>query len=307
MDLIAAEARDLDGAERFLRAGGGAPANVAVAAARLGARVAFVGALGHDPFGRALARRLEQERVDTSRLRWVPERTSLAFVASNRGGIPDFIFYRGADAALRADDIPIDIVTDTAFVYVSSMALLSEPSAGATRYAAEAARERGALVAVDPNLRPSSWPSAKRMRDAVAPLVRGAQVLKLNDVEARFLTDRVEPGAAARTLGDEDTLVVVTLGQDGCLWQWAGCQETVAAPEVHVADTTGAGDAFMGALLTELAQAGFTPTARTPLDLAAVREAVRFAAAAGAAACAHTGAMTALPDRAEVERLLTRG
>src|SRR5947209_13205393 len=99
VDLIAPEAETLEDAAHFLRAAGGAPGNVAVAVARLGGRSAFAGAVGNDPFGAFLRATLEENSVDVSALRVVPERTTVAFVARNRGGIPDFVFYRGADAS----------------------------------------------------------------------------------------------------------------------------------------------------------------------------------------------------------------
>ncbi|MGI8967622.1 MAG: carbohydrate kinase family protein [Chloroflexota bacterium] len=304
IDLIAPDAPTLAGATEFLRTPGGAPANVAVAVSRLGSAAAFVGAVGTDSFGQVLSDMLAGEDVDISGLQHVPERTTLAFVARNAGGIPDFVFYRGADAELRPEDVPLELLASSSFVYVSSMALLSEPSAAATLFAMEAAREAETLVAVDPNLRPSSWPSLHAARSAVLPLASAADVLKVNNEEARLLAGTGDLDAAMRHLARDDTLLVVTLGADGCRWQWSGHRGTIGAPTVAVRDTTGAGDAFMGALLHGLAEEGFSPSRGTEMDLAGLGEILRFACAAGAVACTHAGAMTGLPRREEVEELL---
>jgi sugar/nucleoside kinase (ribokinase family) len=304
LDFIALAADDLLGAADFVRRPGGAPANVAVAVARLGGRAAFVGAVGDDPFGRVLLDALDGEGVDVSRLKVLPQCTTLAFVARNKGGIPDFLFYRGADAELLPDDVPPDLIASARFIYVSSMALLDKPGSDATAFAAEAAREVGTLLAVDPNLRPSSWETLDDARTALTPLLNAANVLKVNDEEARLLADTPNLDHAIKHLAAEHTLVVVTLGADGCLWAWAGKHGRVTSPRVDVLDSTGAGDAFMGALLAELARAKVTAANFLALQGEQLEAALRFACAAGALACTRPGAMAALPRREEVYALL---
>src|SRR3954449_8891833 len=124
VDFAAPQAADLPVADEFLRTGGGAPAIVAAAVARLGGRSAFAGAVGADPFGEFLRRVLEAHGVLLHALRTVPERTSLAFVARNRGGIPDFVFYRDADFVIRPEDLPPDLVRQATFLHLSSLALM---------------------------------------------------------------------------------------------------------------------------------------------------------------------------------------
>jgi len=304
IDFVAVTATDLSGATDFVRAAGGAPANAAVAAARLGAAAAFVGAVGDDPFGAYLADTLSANGVDTSALRRLPDRTTLAFVARNLGGIPDFVFYRGADAALRPEDLSEDLLAHSAFVHVGSTALTREPSRSATLAAVEAARRAGALVSVDPNLRPSSWPSLDAALHEVAPLLQVANVLKVNEEEARLFTAVASLTDALGALGRDDSLVVITCGSDGCLWRWQGQTGAVGAPKVAVVDTTGAGDAFVGALLAELRFCGFSSSNLGDLSPSQLTDVLRFACAAGSISCTRTGAMTSLPTRREVEQLL---
>lgn len=304
LDFIAPEAESLVTARDFIPAPGGAPANVAVAVARLEGAAAFVGAVGDDPFGSSLVALLRDYAVDTSSIHTVPQRTTLAFVTRKGEGIPDFLFYRGADAELQPQDIPVELIARSTFLYLSSMALMTEPSRSATLYALEVARESDVLVAVDPNLRPASWPSLDAARGAIMPLVRGADVLKLNEEEARILANTSDLDAAIEVLGAVATLLVVTLGSAGCRWRVPGGYGELGAPAVTVRDVTGAGDAFMGALLTELSRQGYTGAHLAPLDVAAVESALRFATAAGAFACTAPGAIPSLPSRDDVEGLL---
>jgi fructokinase len=302
-DFVAPNAADLGTAVDFVRAAGGAPANVAVAAARLGSRVAFVGAIGDDLFGRSLATLLGSEGIDTSGLRIASSPTTVAFVAQNSGGIPHFVFYRGADVELRPDDIPAGIVLRSRFVCVGSMALISEPSRAAALYAVEMAREARVLVAFDPNVRPESWPSLSAARNTILPLARSADVLKLNDEEARLLTEMTDVHDAIKELARPDSLIVVTLGAGGAFWQQGKTGGSVPSPQVEVADTTGAGDAFMGALLHELAARHYSPGASTELDLANLEAALRVASSAAAYSCTRLGAMASLPTEEQMQEM----
>jgi sugar/nucleoside kinase (ribokinase family) len=247
---------------------------------------------------------LSHDGVDTSGVRLVSEQTTLALVARNSGGIPDFVFYRGADAALRPEDIPQNGLSRSSFVHVSSMALMSEPSRSATMHAVEIGREEGALISVDPNLRPSSWSSLEVAIRAIKPLLQSADVLKLNDTEALFLTGRRELSDALQDLSDEHRLTIVTKGQEGCIWNWQGRAGEVPSPSVVVVDTTGAGDAFVGGCLAELCRAGYVGEGFRALGDEAIAAILRFACATGAYTCQGRGVMSSLPTRSQVVDLL---
>ncbi len=304
VDLVAPDAHHLADATTFHRTAGGAPANVAVAGARLGARTGLISAVGRDPFGAYLRRLLKQEGVDTSAVAVVEQRTTLAFVARNAGGIPDFVFYRGSDVMLRPDLVSEELIQRSTFLHASSMALMSEPSRAATLAAVEIAARRKVLVSIDPNLRPSSWPSLDEARRALAPLLRAADVLKVNDEEARLLANTHDLDEAMTMLAGKDRLLVVTLGSEGCSWRRGAESGHAPAPRVQAIETTGAGDAFVGALLAELSGPATVRGSIAALPAAALSAAVRFACAAGALACTRVGAMTALPKRHDVEQLL---
>jgi sugar/nucleoside kinase (ribokinase family) len=134
--------------------------------------------------------------------------------------------------------------------------------------------------------------------------MEAADVVKVNDEEARLLTGQAELEEAIGALGRPESLALITLGKEGCMWRWHGEIGTVAAPDVDVVDTTGVGDAFVGGILAELAARGHGGTGLAGLTPEKVVDVVRFAAAAGSLACTRTGAMSALPTRPEVEALL---
>jgi fructokinase len=160
------------------------------------------------------------------------------------------------------------------------------------------------LVSVDPNLRPTSWPSLPAARDALEPLIREAEILKVNDQEARLLTGEEDLRAAAEHLAGGRRLILITLGADGCLWRWQGERGLVVAPAVEVVETTGAGDAFVGALLTQLTTRGYTGRRFADLVAPDLEDSLRFACAAGAIACTAAGAMSSLPTAEQVDALL---
>ena len=307
IDLIAVDAIDLSGAEHFLRAAGGAPANVAVAASRLGCRSALVSCVAGDPFGRHIVDLLKLDGVLTSSVVMADRlttRTTLALVARNSGGIPDFVFYRGADAFLTPADVPEELIGQSRFLYVSSMALTGEPAASATHHAVALAKRLGSLVAFDPNLRPSSWPSTVAAMEAIEPLLEASDVLKVNEEEALLLTGcRTATSALEVLAGSAVRLAVVTLAGEGCVWRRGADAGAVSSPIVEPADTTGAGDAFVGALLVELCRRHPSGPLRLLLS-SDIDASLRFACAAAAFSCTRAGAMESLPHREQVEDLM---
>lgn len=296
VDLVDPEAADLTSAHRFISVPGGAPANTACAVARLGGSSALVGAVGSDPFGTVLRDTLQSFGVDLAGLLMLDRRTSLALAATG-GDVPEFVFYRDADAALSLADIPEELIAAASFVHVSSMALLSEPSRSATLHALDLARRHGAGISLDPNIRLSSWPSAGAARVALEPLTASADVLKVNADEAVILTGQEDTEKAIESLGREDALVIITAGSEGCLWRRGRDGGRVPGFPVEVVETTGAGDAFAGALLFQLAR---QECALKEIPAPTLEDSLRFACAAAAITCTAPGAMTALPTYEQV-------
>ena len=283
---------------------GGAPANVAVAAARLGSEAAFVGSVGEDLFGDLILRTLEAEGVDTSAVRRCepPTRTSIAFVEIS-GGERSFTFYRSdpaADELLSAEDVSEEALSWASFVNFGSIPLIKDPARSAIHRAVELAEELDIPVAFDVNFREHLWESAEAAREVVNPLLDRSQIVKLSDDEISPLLGTQRAEEAAKILLDRGVaLVFVSLGPEGAFYATKDFEGEVPSFEVEVLDPTGAGDAFLAAALVRLSEGEW--------DEETVRKAARSGTAAGAIACTDYGAMRALPTKDELDRLVSGG
>ena len=286
---------------------GGAPANVAVAASRLGAEAAFVGGVGQDLFGDFILRALESEGVETAGVRRQkqPTRTSLAFVEISESGDREFTFYRSSPAAdelLSPDDVTGDLISGASFVNFGSIPLIREPVRSATHRIAELAREQNVPVAFDVNLREHLWDSREAAREAVDPLLDLSTIVKLGDDELGPLLGTDDAEEAARMLLDRGVLLVlISKGPDGAFYATRDFSGGVPAFDVgEIVDATGAGDAFLAATLVHLSDGPLDEEER-------VREAALRGCAAGALACMDFGAMRALPTKEELDKLMSNG
>ena len=319
IDMFPAElGRPLAEVSAFRPVPGGAPANVAVAARRLGKTSAFIGKVGDDAFGHHLADVLAQEGVDVSGMRYDREaRTGLAFIAMPDENNYDILFYRnpGADMRLRADELDQALLRSAGAFHFGSISLIQEPSRSATLRAVEIARRAGALISFDVNYRPDLWSrdeARARVLDAL-PLV---DLLKINEVETDILggTDDVDRCSQA-LLGMGPALCVITLGPGGSLFRVAAGGGHVPAFRVDTVDATGCGDAFVAALLCQLItpSPGLPPEGgrehvnwRDQLTVPRMREILRYANAAGALTSLTQGVIPALPTAEQVAQFLAR-
>lgn len=280
---------------------GGAPANVAVAAARLGAKASFLGSVGEDLFGDFVIRLLRAEGVDVSGVRRAtpPARTSIAFVELADGD-RSFTFYRSdpaADELLCRDDVERKFLSGASFVNFGSIPLLKEPSRSAIHRAVELADELDVPVAFDVNLRLHLWESTESAREAINPLIDVSRIVKLSDDELDpLLGIRNIEEAADALLRRGVSLVLVSRGEHGAFYATPTFRGNVPAFQVNAVDSTGAGDAFLAATLVHLSG--------RPLEEACVCEAAIHGTAAGALACTGYGALQTLPTHKELEKLL---
>jgi len=287
----------------FVARPGGAPANVAVAASRLGSEATFVGSVGQDLFGDFILRALEAEGVDTSHVgrQRQPTRTSLAFVEIGTDGDREFTFYRSSPAAdelLSPEDVTEDVLSGASFVNFGSIPLIREPVRSATHRIAELARKHDVPVAFDVNFREHLWESTSAAREAVDPLLELSDIVKLGDDELPPLLDTEDVEEAAQALLDRGvTLVLISKGPDGAFYATSEYSGEVPTYDVgDIVDATGAGDAFLAASLVHLSD--------HPFDEERVREASLRGCAAGALACTDYGAMRALPTNDELEKFI---
>ena len=287
-------------AASFQRVMGGAPANVAVGVSRLGRSSAFLGCVGDDPFGRFLTAELRAEGVDVAGLQTTAAaRTSLAFVSLDAAGERSFVFFRqpGADMLLAAAQLDRARLSRARIFHFGSFSLSAEPAASATREALRLARAGGALSSYDPNLRLHLWPDAEAARRAILPLIDQADILKLSAEELPILT---ADGDARSLWRNSLRALIVTDGGRGARLITPSGDWRAPGFRVSTVDTTGAGDAFVAALLARLAE---QPNALA----AAPEETLRYACAAGALATTARGATTAMPTQKAIQQLLAEG
>ena len=288
----------------FVKAPGGAPANVAVGLAKLGVDAGFIGKVGADAFGDFLREVLQQNSVDTAYLiAGETSRTTLAFVATRSDGMKDITFYRhpGADIQLAPDEIDIGYVQSAELFHYGSVSLSHSPSREATLHAIRSAKASGARLSYDPNLRLMLWDDAANAKRWIWEVMPYADVVKISDEEWEFVTGDADfEQGIERILGLGVKLLVVTLGERGCYYTNGFANGFVDGFTVDVVDTLGAGDAFVAAMLAQL---------RQYMDLTALEQKqldpiMRYANAAGALATQKVGVIPSLPTPSEIENFL---
>lgn len=304
VDFVPTETgKDLIEASTFKKAAGGAPANVAVGLKRLGISSGFMGMVGVDPFGRFLARTLEADGVDISTLKHSREApTGLAFVSLRADGDRDFVFFGNpsADKTLAPDDIDLGAITRAKLLHFGSISLSLEPARSATLYAADAAREAGAMISYDPNLRLGFWADADAAREGIKAGLEKADIVKISEDELIFLTGANEPARARDQLWTERTkLMIVTTGREGSVYITSDFMGAMPSFTVKAVDATGAGDAFTAGLL-----AGLLNQPKAIRNEAMLKDVCRFANAVGALTTTARGAIPSLPTRQHVEEFL---
>ena len=302
IDLIASDGADrLDEVNAFSVRAGGAPANAAVALARLGTASAFCGVVGADPFGDRLKRTLASHGVDVSRVRSTSDaETSIAYAWKDRRGDGHFRLLRMADSWLSEADVEAAGIPETAALVIGSVSLPSESSRRAVQRAAEIASCNGVPVCFDVNVRPTQWSSAAQALAACRPIFALSTLLKLSLDDGRALfPDVTDPAGVLEAIHESSArFVVITDGARGAWFADRSAARGLAfVPRfsVDAIEPTGAGDAFTAAVISRLVLSDWTLL--TAPD-------VRYASAAGALTTMKPGAMDALPTRTEVERFL---
>ena len=295
-----------DGQMLYARNPGGAPANVAVAAGRLGAHTAFLGKAGNDMHGKFLKSVLEEEKVNTSGLILDDQYfTTLAFVEVNENGERTFSFARkpGADTQIQKEEIEIDVLDKTSIFHIGSLSLTAQPARDTTLYAVKRARKKGSIISYDPNYRASLWPDEKMARQQMRSLIPYVDLMKISDEETELLTDEKEVEKAAETLYRQGVkIVAVTLGREGAYIysKDGGC--VVPGFEVtQIGDTNGAGDSFWGGFLYQIIVSGKRLEELTKDDLVKF---ARFGNAVASLCVEKKGAIPAMPTLEQVKKRL---
>jgi fructokinase len=294
---------DLAKGENFIKQAGGAPANVAAAISKLGGEAAFIGKVGNDAFGQFLVETLRDVLVDTTMI--VKENnvlTTMAFVSLQSNGERDFIFNRGADERLALSDVDLDKILQAKVIHFgSATALLGGDSLETYFSVMKLANEKGIFISFDPNFRSNLWDGRKeKFVKLVRMGIANADFVKVSDEELKIITkmeDLVEGVNELHQLGGK--IISVTLGKQGTFLSIAGHQVTIPSIPVKSIDSTGAGDAFVGATLYQIAKLG-NPS-ELANDFEALKEIIFFANKVGAIVCTKIGAIAALPTIHEVQ------
>ena len=296
--------KSANGKNLFEENPGGAPANMAAAAAKLGAKSAFVGKIGNDQFGRDAKAALEDCGVYTGAMKTDKRHTTLAFVTLSQSGERSFSFARsgGADINLSPSDIDEKLIKESTFLHIGSLSCTDEPSLSATRKAIEAAKNGGTLISYDPNWREPLWRGKKEGIETMRSLFKYADFVKISDNELALMYGENTPVAAQEILDEGATLICVTLGKDGVFYKTREYEGIVSIPQytIEVRDTTGAGDAFTGALIYRLTRRD-NPLSFTKDEL---ERDLHFANAAATLCVSRYGAIPALASLSETEKLL---
>ncbi len=287
----------------FIKKAGGAPANVAAAISKLGGRTSLAAKVGKDSFGIFLKETLDEVNVDTSMIVLDEDaKTTLAFVSLKFDGERDFIFNRGADGLLNYKELNEEKIIDSKIIHFgSATALLGGPSKDSYLKVMKVAQNRGIFTCFDPNYRIDLWKNnTEEFISLSKKCLKSIDLVKMSDEEVKIISgkgDIKEGIKALHELGAK--IVVITLGKEGTLVSNNNDMEIVPSIKIKSIDSTGAGDAFVGAFLYKTVQL------QNPKDLKdnfnQIKEITYFANRVGAIVCTKLGAISSLPTLKEVE------
>ena len=296
IDMICTDTgSSLSQGEHFLKKPGGAPTNVAAAIAALGGDVLLAAKVGADPFGQQLVNVMKDFRVNTDYM-LVDEAhfTTFAFVSLMKNGERDFVFNRGADGELTAGEVSeINVDACSIIHFGSATAFLPGPLQEAYISLMQMAREKGLFISFDPNYRHLLFKDAREsFVEQSWAFLKSCHFFKVSDEEAMLLTDTSSVSEAASILSDGTSATfAITVGKEGTMLVHAGEKKIVPSIAVNPVDTTGAGDAFVGALLFQLRD--FSLAEIQALNIEDWEKLVANGNKAGARTCEYMGAMEA--------------
>jgi len=304
IDFVAEkQGNDLSKAEVFTKKAGGAPANVACAIAKLGGLGKFIGCVGEDQFGSFLLNVLEDNHVDISLVQRSKTFTTIAFVSIAENGERDFVFSRGADKILKYDSKVKKSFKDNIVHFGAATALLGgdlEDAYG--RYFFDALTQ-DAFISFDPNFRADLWKGEEEIFiKKCMPFVQKAHLCKFSLEEAQLLSGKTDLEKCCAVLHEVGTKVIaITLGGNGTLLSTENSKHTIPSIKVSPVDTTGAGDAFIGCLLYQIA------ALHDPMEILENTELllamVKMANKAGAITTTNFGAIPSLPNQEQLDAI----
>lgn len=285
---------------------GGAPCNVLAMLKRFGKETAFIGKIGQDMFGELLRETLEELGIDTQGL-CVDHNvnTTLAFVHTKADGDRDFSFYRnpGADMMLTEEEVPEELIKGTRIFHFGTLSMTHEGVRNATKKALRAAKEAGAVISFDPNLREPLWNSLDEAKEQVLYGLGQCDILKISDNEIQWLTGEEDFTKGVHWILERYhiPLILVSMGREGSRAYYKDLiVEVKPFIQKNTIETTGAGDTFCACVLHYVLEHGLTNLTENDL-----KEMLTFANAAASIITTRKGALRVMPEREEVEKLLS--
>lgn len=289
----------------FERNPGGAPANLLAGLAKLGRSTAFIGKVGDDVFGHYLENLLETKGINTDGLRYSEEsHTTMVFVELNDQGERSFTFFRrpGADSLLSKEELDISLLQNTKIFHFGSVSMTREPSRTATIEAAKIAKQGGAIISFDPNIRESLWDDKNIMLNEISKGLELADIVKISDEELEFITGTKDITEGSKELYDSyhTKLILVTMGPEGSFYRCNNLTCSVAGNKIQAVDTTGAGDAFLSGVLYQILERDKSIEEYNAFDL---KNILTFGNIMGSLVVSKKGAISSMPSMSEIEQV----
>ena len=284
---------------------GGAPCNVLAMLERLGKKTAFIGKVGKDMFGTQLKTAVEEVGIDTRNLIMDENcHTTLAFVHTYPDGDRDFSFYRnpGADMMLTEEEIPEELILETRIFHFGTLSMTHEKVRRATKKAVAIAKQAGAIISFDPNIREPLWNSMDEAREQVLYGLGQCHILKISDNEIQWLTGKNDYTEAVKWIREkyDIPLILVSMGKEGSRAYYQD-RMVEKAPFINenTIETTGAGDTFCACVLHYICKHGLENLTEKNL-----KEMLTYANAAASIITTRKGALRVMPRPEEIEALI---
>lgn len=280
---------------------GGAPCNVLAMLAKLGYQTCFIGKVGKDFFGEQLKRAIQEVGIDADCLMMDSDvHTTLALVHTFADGDREFSFYRnpGADMMLESAEVPVEPLENTRIFHFGTLSMTHEKVREATKRAIGIAEKAGAVISMDPNLRPPLWESLALAKEQVLYGLEHCHILKISDNEIEWLTGEEDYTAGVNWIRSryEIPLILVTMGKNGSRAYYKDIMvEGEPFLRENTIETTGAGDTFCGCVLGYVLKHDLENLTEKQL-----KEMLTFANAAASKITTRKGALRVMPSIEEI-------
>lgn len=288
----------------YVAKAGGAPSNVCACVAKLGGRGYYLGKMSKDKFSTFLTKNMQKYGVNTDYVDYDDRyATALAFVTLDDNGDREFSFYREntCDVMFDTSNVNENMFEDGDILHFCSLGLIPAPTKDAHKFAIECAKNKGAIISFDVNVRLGLWDSEYSCVSAIKQFLPTADIVKVTDDELMLITgiaDERDAVLSLLELAKSCKILIITKGSKGAIvYDRALNSVSRCAVDVKVVDTTGAGDCFIGCVLYMIANRLIN------LDIKDMDKAIDFASYGCGVVIGKYGAMEAMPTVADIKKL----